>query len=107
MELKLFLLVLTIHSLLSINRRICFHTNELCENLLNHTKTNDNVKYNRIIIEEDKYKYFTDKETIINLHSLSNLYQKYYNDNIMKFFKKVSRNACIMMSLLWKMELLK
>lgn len=75
---------------------------------LTNIKTSD-IDFSKIIncitkftIEEDKYKYFTDKETIINLHSLSNLYQKYYNDNIMKFFKKVSRNACIMMSLLWK-----
>ena len=30
-KLKLFFLILTIRSLLSINKKICFHTNELCE----------------------------------------------------------------------------
>jgi superfamily II DNA or RNA helicase len=40
-----------------------FHTNDLCENLLNHSNTNDNIKYNRVTIEEDKYKlYHLDKD---------------------------------------------
>ena len=52
-------------------------------------------------IDDSKYKYFSDKETIINLHNLTSLYEKHYESNIMLFFKKVSYESCIMMSLLW------
>jgi len=37
---------------------LVFHTNDLCENLLNHSETNDNIKYNRINIESEKYKLY-------------------------------------------------
>jgi superfamily II DNA or RNA helicase len=37
---------------------LVFHTNELCENLLNHSNTNDNIKYNRVTIESDKYELY-------------------------------------------------
>jgi len=66
------------------------------------------IKFTKIIecitkytIDDSKYKYFADKETILNLYSLSTLYDKYYDSNIMIFFKEVSKQSCIMMSLLW------
>jgi hypothetical protein len=30
---------------------LVFHTNDLCEKLRNHTQTNDNIKYNKLIID--------------------------------------------------------
>jgi len=46
---------------------LVFHTNDLCENLLNHSNTNDNIKYNRVSIEEDKYElYNLDKDLNID-----------------------------------------
>ena len=46
---------------------LVFHTNDLCENLLNHSNTNDNIKYNRVNIEEDKYElYNLDKDINID-----------------------------------------
>lgn len=42
---------------------LVFHTNDLCENLLNHSNTNDNIKYNRVNIQDDKYElYNLDKD---------------------------------------------
>ena len=76
-------------------------------NKLKLIKTSD-IKFVDIIkciakytIDDNKYKYFNDKETIINLYNLTDLYETNYNENIMKFFKNVSKESCIMMSLLW------
>ena len=76
-------------------------------NKLKLIKTSD-IKFTEIIvaitkytIDDSKYKYFSDKETILNLYSLTTLYESYYDSNIMDFFKEISRKSCIMMSLLW------
>jgi superfamily II DNA or RNA helicase len=45
---------------------LVFHTNELCENLINHSNTNDNIKYNRVNIEENKLELY-------NLNKLNNI----------------------------------
>jgi superfamily II DNA or RNA helicase len=37
---------------------LVFHTNDLCENLINHTQTNDNIKYNKVIIDTKKLKLY-------------------------------------------------
>jgi hypothetical protein len=73
---------------------------------LKNVKTSD-ITFQQIIkcitlntITNNKYKHFSDKETIINLHNLTQLYDKHLNDNIMIFFNEVTRNACIMMSLM-------
>lgn len=73
---------------------------------LKNVKTSD-IAFQQIIkcitlntITNNKYKHFSDKETIINLHNLTQLYDKHLNDNIMIFFNEVTRNACIMMSLM-------
>ena len=46
---------------------LVFHTNNLCENLINLSNTNDNIKYNRVNIETDKYKLYN----LDTLHSIS------------------------------------
>ena len=58
---------------------LVFHTNELCENLINHSLTNDNIKYNRVNIELDKYKlYNLDKLNSIN-NDVNNVNNKIHN----------------------------
>ena len=47
---------------------LVFHTNDLSENLINHSLTNDNIKYNRVNIELDKYKLYN----LDKLNSISN-----------------------------------
>ena len=37
---------------------LVFHTNDLCENLINHTQTNDNIKYNKVSIDNTKLKLY-------------------------------------------------
>ena len=37
---------------------LVFHTNDLCENLINHTNTNDNIKYNKVIIDTKKLELY-------------------------------------------------
>ena len=37
---------------------LVFHTNDLCENLINHTHTNDNIKYNKVNMDNKKIELY-------------------------------------------------
>lgn len=48
---------------------LVFHTNDLCENLINHTQTNDNIKYNKVTIDTTKlelYNLHTNSEIVVS-----------------------------------------
>jgi len=54
---------------------LVFHTNELCENLINHTNTNDNIKYTKVNIDNTKIELY-------NLHKENeNVNDNNDNDN--------------------------
>ena len=62
---------------------LVFHTNDLCENLINHSNTNDNIKYNRVNIELDKYELYN----LNNLNTLGNIEGNDVTETILEPFQ--------------------
>ena len=54
---------------------LVFHTNDLCENLINHTHTNDNIKYNKVNMDNKKIELY-------NLHTENEINKDKDNDKI-------------------------